>query len=672
MGLALFGRPLKAVSLPARSTTGSPPTPSRIMRTAQHRHGRGFHRLDAVRQPVQRAQQQGLDEQQLGRAEQQHQPGVAGQALGVRHVTAQAPLEGGHDGGRQHGHAQGQAQSQGAQPARHGAVGGRGRGIGTHGVQRQRHKLSRPPCALCALATRGRPRRRGAALLDREAIGRRGHAVARGRPELWRQLALDDAPPGELDRLRRVRPGAVELELAERRAADAGREALRPRHPRAADPQPRPGQRAGAGAGLADRPRRAQAQCQRVLGVRQQPARHAAQAAQRVAGLVAEALVDELEAVQVGRQQREAGAAGRRQLGQAGQRGVAVGQVGEFVVQRLAAQRLGGALALGVVQHQHEQRRAAFPFEVAGDAAHVDGAAIGAVALTLPGDLAAALLHELRVARPGTGEIGRRESGLDGAQAADAVQLEHRQRGGVGVDGAPVAHDDQALHGLLVQLAQLRIDLLGLVMRAPHGQQDQRHRQRHVHIGAEDVRDDGAGQRVQHRAAEQRQRQDEAQQRAEQRRIARPAPGPAAVARGAGEFQRQRRDDAGGGHRGLDLVAHRFHVGRHQRHAQRQPHGQQHVAPTPVADVRMAGFQPCQDQQRHAEHGDQTGTDQEEPGHRPILATARVCAPSVQAFVQNSGRTSRVASGQRSLRQGEAGSPAPSTRLASSGVSAQA
>jgi hypothetical protein len=74
---------------------------------------------------------------------------------------------------------------------------------------------------------------------------------------------------------------------------------------------------------------------------------------------VTQALVDELEAVQVGRQQHKARAAGARQLGQPVQRRVAVGQVGQLVVQGLTAQRLGGALglAVGAAHGQQDQRR---------------------------------------------------------------------------------------------------------------------------------------------------------------------------------------------------------------------------------------------------------------------------------------------------------------------------
>mmetsp|Transcript_21607 Transcript_21607/g.51303 ORF Transcript_21607/g.51303 Transcript_21607/m.51303 type:complete len:509 (+) Transcript_21607:483-2009(+) len=160
---------------------------------------------------------------------------------------------------------------------------------------------------------------------------------------------------------------------------------------------------------------------------------------QRITHLVAEAFIDELETVQVGRQQREAGVARRRQLGQPRHRRVPVGQIGQLVMQGLAAQRLGGPLALGVVDQQHQQGRIALPLDIARAAAQVEGMAVAVETLALPADMAGAVAHDALVALPRGGEVSRLHQRLGRSKGLDALVAEQRQGCRVGIQHTVLA-----------------------------------------------------------------------------------------------------------------------------------------------------------------------------------------------------------------------------------------
>ena len=116
---------------------------------------------------------------------------------------------------------------------------------------------------------------------------------------------------------------------------------------------------------------------------------------------MAQAFADELEAVQVGGHDSE-GLALRGQGVEPRHGGVAVGQVGEFVVQGLALQREAGLLAFGVVEHQLQHRAAIGPVNGAGVAAQVDDAAITAPDVGLPFHTVALARQQLAVALGGS------------------------------------------------------------------------------------------------------------------------------------------------------------------------------------------------------------------------------------------------------------------------------
>ena len=91
-----------------------------------------------------------------------------------------------------------------------------------------------------------------------------------------------------------------------------------------------------------------------------QAARHGVQ--QGVTDGMTQAFIDQLKAVDIGRDQRKGGAAGARQLAQASDREIAVGQVGQLVMQGLTAQRVDSPLARAVVDHHQQLGRRAVPF----------------------------------------------------------------------------------------------------------------------------------------------------------------------------------------------------------------------------------------------------------------------------------------------------------------------
>mmetsp|Transcript_78082 Transcript_78082/g.216633 ORF Transcript_78082/g.216633 Transcript_78082/m.216633 type:complete len:362 (+) Transcript_78082:2231-3316(+) len=102
-----------------------------------------FQGLAARRQPAQRPQQQGLDQQQLGGTDQQHEQAGARQTGIPRRMPIQAPFDQADDQASEQQHAQAQAQPQRRRPARAGLGRGFGKGFGTHLWRGWRHKLSR-------------------------------------------------------------------------------------------------------------------------------------------------------------------------------------------------------------------------------------------------------------------------------------------------------------------------------------------------------------------------------------------------------------------------------------------------------------------------------------------------------------------------------------------------
>ena len=165
-----------------------------------------------------------------------------------------------------------------------------------------------------------------------------------------------------------------------------------------------------------------------------------------VADRVAVRLVEELEAVDVEQQQREA-LAGRAHVAQPGQQRAAVGQAGQLVMGGLVQHRRGGVVLRGLVADDHLLGRIAVPVDTPGREAQPDRRAVKAEALARPVVALQFAGQQLAMARSADGALGLRHGGVapQRAHVLQRVQSVDAQQRRVGVEQLLAAHHRHAL-----------------------------------------------------------------------------------------------------------------------------------------------------------------------------------------------------------------------------------
>ena len=349
-----------------------------------------------------------------------------------------------------------------------------------------------------------------------------------------------------------------------------------------------------------------------------------------VADRVAVRLVEELEAVDVEQQQREA-LAGRAHVAQPRQQRAAVGQAGQLVVGGLVQHRRGGVVLRGLVADDHLLGGLAVPVDAPGREAQADRRAVEAETLARPVGPLQLAGQQLAMARAPIGPLGLGHGGIapQRAHVLQRVQPVDAQQRRVGVEQPLAAHHRHALVRVFGQVHESlarhprglgRAAAGGVQQRQAHAEPDQRAHQRLAldHLVAE------------HEDLELVQSEQHQQQAGQPLGTAAP-PQP-----GGGH----------GAHQHVEQCRDRQGPGRAERQQRDADHQQRDGAPAPLPRIEAALGQVAgadrQQARRQQGHGDQ----RDQPGHaQPGLGGVQCDVAGRQAGMQQEGQADHAQEG---------------------------